>query len=477
MGHIAGIGRGTVYIMAAKAATFVLMAVQAVIVPRMLGPESMGFFSYWLSVFFILGGAFDFGGGSILNRYLPEYWYLRPAAVRPLLKNTVLAKLPIIALALSTGWFVFRGEASHFFVVGASAVIYSASMVIGAIFYGRKKLGVLSAQGFCRILVRLLLILCLYPLMGQWGILLAILGSTFFATALFAVPALDSLPPAGGALPKPFREYLSFGLWFYVALLFAMMTRWTAVIMAERWVGDMALVGFLGLALQISMFIMEFVGAVGMSVFPSLVEFRAASDNRFGRAIELNWRYTNMLALPIVGGTLVLVRPAIAVLIGGAFLPATGVIHGLMPYVLFLAWNSVHHQILFAFERYRVVLAIRVLQFSVFFGLAFILMPAYGIAGAPISLGAAGLVGFGYVWWASSRLERISGYVPAVLKPLLATAVMAALIHLIPIGGIAALAGAVVAGALVYGCVMWAVGGIGGEDLVRLKEVFRNQKP
>jgi len=472
-GHMTSIGRGAAYLMAAKAATFVMMAAHAVVIPRILGPHTMGFYTYWLSIFFILANAFDFGGGAILNRYLPDYLNTNPSAVRPLLLKTSLVKLPVIVLIVSIGTVIFRDEARNFLAIASSAAVFSLSMIVGAIFYAEKRLGILSLLGISRLLIRMLLVLSLYPVFGEWGVLLAVIGSVVFNSSAFAVPALKSLPPEKGPLPKPFKAYLTFGLWLYVGGLFAMMTRWAAVIMAERWIDDLAVVGFLGLGIQIGLFIVEFVSVVGISVFPSLIEFHATSDSRFGRSVELNWRYTNMLLLPMVGGALILVKPAVGILIGAQFLPTADVVQRLLPYVVFLCWASIHRQILYAFEKRNDMLRKPILEFIVFSLLAWRLIPAYGIHGAPISLGAAMLAGYLYALLVSHRLEPISGYIPSVLKPLFAASLMTGTLTFIPRDSVVSLAVCVILGAAVYMAVMWTIGGIDREDLSRIRAVFK----
>ena len=85
-------GRGIVYIFRGKVAIVGLTLLNATLIPRTLGPEQMGFYTYWLSVCFILGTLLDLGGSPIIFRYIPEFRKRDEGKIRPLIRMVLLLK-------------------------------------------------------------------------------------------------------------------------------------------------------------------------------------------------------------------------------------------------------------------------------------------------------------------------------------------------------------------------------------------------
>lgn len=466
------IGRGAVFILGGKIAAFILMAGQAIVIPRVLGPESMGFYFYWLSIFFILGSAFGLGGFSILSRYIPEFWATNQSAIRPLVWRVIGIKFPAVILVLLAGPFLFPETGAHFFIIVLSAIILSISRGMGVIIYAHKEMGKYSLLSFIRLLFRFILILVLFSLLGNKGILLAFLGSSLLVSILFGRATLNSLPKTHGELPRPFKDYLVFGIWLYFGGLLSSLTNWSVVVLSEKQIGDLAIIGYLGVGLQISFFIRYLIFSVGESVFPSLVEFFAQKDQRFRKSIELSWRYTNLILFPIVSGAFILIKPTIVLLIGSEFLPSAKIVNLLMPAVIFFCWSHIHKQILYAHEKKREIFLISFLEFAVFFISGWYLIKVEGILGAPMSLCLGSLVGYIYACRTSLRLEKISGYLPSITKPALASCVMGILLRPIPVTTIFHLLGNLFLGVILYLGIMWMLKGITSQDIERLKAIL-----
>ena len=89
------IEKGTSFILVGKICIILLAAVQEILIPRILGPQSMGFYSYWLSILLIFGTVFGLGGLSVLSRYLPELRIKSETSIRPLttrMQNIIISK-------------------------------------------------------------------------------------------------------------------------------------------------------------------------------------------------------------------------------------------------------------------------------------------------------------------------------------------------------------------------------------------------
>ena len=219
------ISKGALYIWAGKLAALVMYAVNVTLIPRISGPESMGFYSYWLSVYFVSATILDFGAGTILTRYLPELRKTDPESIRPLIKKVVQMKFPLIFLIILGGALLLSRERMYFYPILLASVLLSIATVAKMVLYTYKDMKKYSLVDFTRVSIRLLLILLLFILFKDFGILLAILLSTALVALIFGSFALKLIPKTSGALAAPFRQYLTFGLFIYLGSIFATSTQ------------------------------------------------------------------------------------------------------------------------------------------------------------------------------------------------------------------------------------------------------------
>jgi O-antigen/teichoic acid export membrane protein len=470
------IGRGTLFILVSRISVIVLAAGQATIIPRVLGPESMGFYSYWLSVFLILGDIFGLGGSYILARYIPELRAKNEAATLPMIKRVIGMKLPIICLGLLVGLFLFPHEKSYYLVVLLSAALYSLGIIIQGTFYGYKQMGKYASFPLIRQSIKFLLILFMFLWLGDWGVLLAILWGCILTDLILTPFLIQLLPKSSGALAKPFRDYLIFGLWLYVGAIFMSLPRWLIVILAKRYITDMATIGFLGLALHVSIFTSRLFLSVGESALPSWVEFHVTEDKRLTKSTELGWKYTNMILSPIVFGILVLIDPVIRIIIGKEFLPSTILVNLFLPAIVFSSWAHIHRQILVTFEKKKLLFMGSFISFVVFLVSSFYLIRIKGILGAPIAVSLGALAGYMYVYRMSMRIKKIPRYFLHIIRPLLASVVMAFILKFIHVDNLIYLLGSILLGAIVYFLFLWAIKGIDKTDIHRIKNIFISQR-
>jgi len=109
-------------------------SVLGILVPALLGPDHYGDFQNWFNRYFILAALLDCGGLMVIGRYVPEFVERNPGAISPLVRKTLLAKLPLLALAslpalLYTDWLAYLmilGGAFSFAVLAMDrAVLYA----------------------------------------------------------------------------------------------------------------------------------------------------------------------------------------------------------------------------------------------------------------------------------------------------------------------------------------------------------------
>jgi len=468
------IGQGIIYIFGAKVAVVFLALLNAILIPRILGPESMGFYTYWLSVYFILGTILSLGGSSIIFRYIPEFRKKDPESIRPLLKRMLWIKIPMVILIFFASQFV--KEKAYFLLILLSAAIFSLGLMVRDILYAYKYMGKYSFLQPSNMLSKLILILILFSFWQNPGILLAIILNSTLITLIFGIFVFKLLPKTSGALNRPFREILSFGLLLYLGGLLSTLTHWLLPVLLKRYIEDLAAIGYMGLGIQVYLLIINFVSSVGEGVLPSLIEFYTEADERFTRSIQLTWRYTNSILLPAVFGIFILVEPAITLLVGERFLPSVKIIKLLLPGAIFVCWARIQEQILFSFKKKSQIFFVQLIEFVTFLGASLYLIKNYGIIGAPVSLSLAALVGFVLSLFFSWNLKPIPEYFPSFFKPLIASCIMGFFIKSFSVTNLLGLAGAILSGMMIYLIIMAAIRGIAREDLKRVARIFLDKE-
>ena len=329
------LGKGFLFVLSSRVAIIALGIVQITIVPRILNPTNMGIYSYWLSVLLIFSTILDLGGPEILSRYLPELRMRDPNSVKSLFKKNLQLKIFLLPLLILAGLYLFKDERAYFILIFSASVFASFSNLMQAGFYGFKDFSRYSMIQASRILIRLIFVIILFSLLGSIGIIYALLGGATLTALLFYPHIKKLVPPHYDELSKPFMEYFSYGLYLYSGNTFVILNTWLAVILVQNFIPAHEVVGFLGLAIQICLFaITGVLASVYESIFPTLIEFHTNNRSQLRKFIELSWKYTNIILMPVVIGFYFLAEPTIRFFIGTEYLPMTEIIKYLLPSVI-----------------------------------------------------------------------------------------------------------------------------------------------
>lgn len=467
------IGKGTLYILFGKILVLFLGILNVTLVPKILGPTNMGFYSYWLAVMMILLATLNLGGALILTRYLPELRKTNPNSIRPLIKKIIEIKFPFILIMFIGGLFFFPNK-YYFIIVLIASLFSSFNSIIAKILYAYNDMKKYSFVQFSRILTRLILVVIFFIIIGHIGILYGLLGGAMLITFIFGAFAIDLLPEKSGSLERPMKEYLSFGLFVYLGTLFFILTIWSVVILSKNYITDMAVIGFLGLGLQICLVaVIGVVSSVGEGVLPSMVEFHVTNYDKLKRSLELSWKYTNLVLFPTIFGLFILASPAICIVVGEEFLPTVEIIELFLPATVFIAWTQIHKQILLVYEKKKEIFLTQLIGFMVFLISGLVLIKNIGIIGAPISLSLGTFAGFIGTYFLSSKIMKIHSYLRYIIKPFIASIGMCVILSFIEVTNPTYLVGATVLGGGVYLIMMLLMKGITRTDIERVKEVFK----
>lgn len=466
------IGKGTVAILSGRFLFLVITGIQAIFIPYLLGPVNMGYYSYWMSVFLILSTILGLGAFPVLSRYLPELKIKKKHAIVPLVTKLVIIKIPVLVISLLAGYLLWRSQWSAYMLIISGAAVFSLLLMEEAIFYSFRKMTFYALIPLTRILLRLFFIIIFFYFFQARGILPAISLSVVITFVLFLFFLLPLFPQGKGMLDRPFRQYLSFGLWLYMGTVPSVMITWMVIILSQLLINELTLIGYLGLGIQIFISSYLLVSSIPQSILPALVEFHLFSDDRISLSLGTSWKYTNLLLFPAVISIYLFSRPVIEFVIGSQFLPSVTVIRLFIPAVIFFTWTYLHEQVLLIYEKKITKFLVEMIRFLVFIPAALIMINDIGILGGPLALGLASLAGYVLILPLSTKLRVIPGYGKGIWKPLATSLLLGAGLYFFPLRNLWSTASVMLSFLILYILLMWLIGGINKDDWRRIRNIF-----
>lgn len=481
------ISRNATYLFAGRIVVLLSGLVFMLVVPRTLGPEGMGYYSYWFSLFSLFAVVLDFGGTLTIRRFVPQMVKEGRESVASLLSQAVAVRVLFFVVLVVLGPFFFRGNAGVFLLIACGALLLTVENFMISFLFGLKEMGKYAGAPPANALMRLLLLLVCYRLYGKPGIIAAI--------ALFCVPYLVWLFPAfvrrirghrGVGRRVHYRPVFLYGVRLFAGLMLYSFIIRLCVPLAEQFTPDMEQIGYLGFALLVTVqTIQKIPDSFTHSLFPRLVEINAvARENRtkeehreLRRLYTEAWRYINMVLFPLLAGIAALIEPVIRVVVGVEYLPSIPLVYLSMPAVVLMNWftlNLIFMQSEDKIGRLSILIAV---SFLTFVAAAIPGVMTWGIMAVPPALGLA----MGLLWVLSyvSVSASMSGarFPDGWWKPLAACIVMCSVCVVLPRESAGFLLAELVAAVLVYVGCMFLMRGIRTSDLSRIRAVFLQGKP
>ncbi len=437
----------------------------------------MGFYSYWLSVYFIVGRILGLGGQQIIIKYVPELRIKNKFMIPSLVKKVAFMKLPLFLVIICWGLLFWTNELAFFMIVVSASLLFSLNLVGESILYSHNWMGTYALIPLLRQSLRIILVIVLFYLFYTSGIVIGIFGAPVIAFLLSLFLALRLLPQKHITLDQPFRKYFSFGFWIYISEAIYGMILWLIVILSRIYIEDMEIVGFLGVGVQICFSVTLLIFFINESILPSLVEFRVLGDRKFKDSIKLAWKYTNIILFPLIFGGYVLAKPFIAYVIGKDFVAGTLIIKLFFPAILFLSWIRFHIQILFVYEKKIMIFLTQLINLVVFLGSWFYLVKSEHIHFAPLSLVLGTMIAYVFILLSSNKIEKVEHYVAHLLKPLTAASLMALVVNFLEIQSLPQLFLVILLGFFIYTLFLFLFKGIGADDIKIFKEFVTSIRP
>ena len=468
--------KGAIFLFIGKILNVILAVVQILLIPRLLGPKSMGFYSFWLSVYFITARILGLGGQHIIIKYVPELRIKNELMIPTLLKKVVNIKFPLFFIIICLGLLFWSTEPSYFIIIVSAALLFSLNLAAESVFYSYNIMGTYALISLIRTALRITLVLILFYAFYKTGIVLGILGAPLIALSLSIFLLSRILPRNHVALDQPFRKHFNFGFWIYLSIAIQGMVTWLIIILSKIYIKDIAIIGYFGVGVQLFLNIGMLVYFINESILPSLVEFSFINDNKFKSSLRLAWKYTNILLFPTVLGGYVLTGPMVLFIIGKNYIPGTTIIRLFFLPIIFMSWIKFHTQILFVYKKKIAIFLTELINLLIFVGTWFYLICQKNIDITPLSLCLGTLAAYLFILIHSNQIIKIEKYFSNFLKPLIASSLMAFILNLFKVNSIIQLLSLVLLGFLLYVLFLFLLKGIGKADFKLIKEFLKSTK-
>jgi O-antigen/teichoic acid export membrane protein len=470
---------------AQRAATNTAFLLGATIVSRLVGllavgyvarsfdAEGLGAYNLTLSLTAVFGLLADFG----ISIYVGREVAARPAAERELLRHGAVASLfaGATAFALCNAVATLSGydeELRQWILISSTALLLGPAVLPMALLQARLRGGRVAT-----------IILATQSL--SFAATVVVVATRQDIQTYIVLQALVNLAYAGLIvwMSRAARHYRErFGRREVAAALrllgraaplgsialFALLDRRFDTFLLSIISGERS-VGYYSSAWKLSELLHFVPTAVAASATPIVASQIARRPELIARGLRRAFRYLALLALPILIGALVLAKPIMLFVYGGAFGPAASAYRVLMLAEAFYFFGFVAAGTLVGMRAVQQLVVVQLLTLPANAIACILLLPRYDYLGAAWITLATELVNTAYMTMVVARRLEIG---PKLL-PLGAAA--RALVACGPmVGALALLSGKAVmvqilAGAFVYGVALVAVRGLGAEDLEVVK--------
>ena len=269
-----------------------------VILPRLLGVEDYGRFSFVLSLTFLGAILADLGTLDVFGRFVPNMTAdeARKLYMRTLAFSLAVSLLCFVATAVASmllaSWMVWLWA----LMAGTMVVLRVASWVPFQYALAQNRVGAWMTEQAWRQWVTLAALIVLYPLLGFTGALLALV----LMEALFAGLGLwwargDWLSREFRVEWRYFKPFLLAGAGFFLANLAAVALYRSGPVLVEALTGNSAQVGYISLAIGMYLMVYVTISQFAQSLIPALSALRTA-----GRAHEMEHRLGSFMRVGLL---------------------------------------------------------------------------------------------------------------------------------------------------------------------------------
>lgn len=209
--------------------------------------------------------------------------------------------------------------------------------------------------------------------------------------------------------------------------------------------------------------------AIRMALYPLMARFGSQDHDKLHYLYHKASQYMLVIGLPLAAGVTVLAAPIIYLLFGPDFSPAVLPLQISVWAIVFALINVPNARLMLVNDRQTPASWLRAIGTVASLGLNLLLIPRYGINGAAIARVLATAIFFFSIHVYVQRYLYRDPFLPMVVRPAIATLIMAAVVWylrdtflLVPIA----------AGVIVYGILLVLLGGVSEEDRAYFRLLF-----
>jgi len=303
-----------------------------------------------------------------------------------LIKKVIYTKFPLFFIIICLGLLFYSSEPTYFVIVVCASLLFSLNLAAESVFFSYNRMEIYVLIGFVRLALRVIFVLVLFYAFYTTGIVLGILVAPFMALILSLFLLSRLLPKNHVGLDQPFRKHFSFGFWIYLSMAIQGIVTWLIIILSKIYIKDMAVIGYLGVGIQLFFNITMLVYVINQSILPSLIEFNYFKDEKIKSSLRLAWKYTNIFMFPVVLGGYILAEPIISFMVGKDYSPGSFIIKLFFLPVIFMSWIKFHTHVLFVNKKKIAIFLTGLLYLLFFIGTWFFFVFQKYIDITPLSL-------------------------------------------------------------------------------------------
>jgi len=375
----------------ARIALVAIGLITSVMIARALGPEGRGLQATLAAVVAIGAQLGNFGLHSANTYYVARDKSLLPV----LLGNTLLLSLVSGALVALAGWLVLTirpslaplpsGLLALAFVTVPLSLAY---MLLQNLLLG---IGEVRAFNLIEVASRLAMIVLLAALVVARSVSVAAIAVLGIVLAIAGVAAvIVRLRPHISCRIRVslvlMREHFVYGFRAYIGALFAFTVLRADIVIAKLLLGAEA-TGQYSIAVSMADLVYMLPVAAGTIAFPRLTATQDPAE-RWAKALSVT-KYIGLVMVALAVLAALLVRPAVELLYGDAFLPSVPAFLWLLPGVVMLGVNTILMNYFASIGNPSVVIWSPAVASGLNIALNVILMPRIGISGAAIASSVA----------------------------------------------------------------------------------------
>lgn len=407
----------------------------AILMLRLLGPENAGKYAFAVLLIGFFGVIVDFGLGTLLTRDVAR----EPSVARRYLGNTILARgllyaasMPLLAgvVLLYRGFFGLSDDTATTIALFALSLIPTGiAAALSATFQAHEKMEypalVSVGTSLCKVTLGTAVLLLGGGIVGLGAV--ALVTNLFTAVMLYGLVRHALFLPTLEGDRRFQRQLLGAATPLMLNSLLSMVFFRADVMLLQPTKGDLA-TGYYTTAYKFLDGLNLIPSLFTLAIFPLFSRLATQAQDSLVRAFRLALKLLLAVSLPISVGTAIIAPQLIELVFGEAYLPSAAALQALIWFLPFSYVNSVTHYVLIAVNRQRFLTLAFVIgaSFNVLANL--VAIPAYGFLGAAVVTVLSELVLMVPFFFGVSRWVGPVDLGSLAWRPVLAAAVMGAIL-------------------------------------------------